>query len=116
MGARDLLDGLAEAGISVAVDGDKLVIRPASRLTDDIRAALRASKPELLALLVGRDSHAAPPSTRTCAGCLHRTRVATCGKPVEAGLTRHFEIIWAPAGYAATCRAFESNAAKEATA
>jgi hypothetical protein len=54
MGARDLLDDLAEAGISVAAEGETLVIRPASRLTHEMRAALRHAKPELLALLSAR--------------------------------------------------------------
>lgn len=51
MGARDLLDDLARVGLTVTADGDRLIARPASKLTDDLRAALRASKPELLAIL-----------------------------------------------------------------
>lgn len=53
MGARDLLDALSDAGLSVAAEGDQLVIRPGSKLTDDLRAALREAKSELLALLRG---------------------------------------------------------------
>lgn len=52
MGARELLHELTGAGFSLAVDGDKLVIRPASKLTDELRMALRAAKPDLMALLV----------------------------------------------------------------
>ena len=44
MGARELLADLAGAGLSVIADGDRLVIRPASKLTDDMRAALRDLK------------------------------------------------------------------------
>lgn len=51
MGARDLLEGLASAGVSVTSNGDRLVIRPASKLTDSMRAALLSAKPEVLALL-----------------------------------------------------------------
>ncbi len=51
MGARDLLNDLAEAGLTVESDGDRLVIRPASLLTDDLRAQVRDAKAELLALL-----------------------------------------------------------------
>jgi TubC N-terminal docking domain len=51
MGARDLLNGLAGAGLTLKVEGDRLLIRPASKLTDDLRHALRSAKPELLALL-----------------------------------------------------------------
>ena len=51
MGARELLAELTGAGFSVAADGGVLVIRPWSRLTDSLRAALRDAKPELLTLL-----------------------------------------------------------------
>ena len=51
MGARDLLARLADSGVTVAADGDRLLIRPASKLTDDMRGELRALKPEVLALL-----------------------------------------------------------------
>jgi TubC N-terminal docking domain len=53
MGARELLHDVAEAGLHLRADGDKLVIRPASKLTDDLRHKLRQAKPELLALLAG---------------------------------------------------------------
>lgn len=51
MGARDLLAELAGVGITIEANADMLVVRPASKLTDDLRAALRAVKPELLMLL-----------------------------------------------------------------
>lgn len=51
MGARDLLSELAGAGITVVADGGRLVLRPASRLTDPLRERLKAAKPELLTLL-----------------------------------------------------------------
>lgn len=51
MGARELLADLADAGLSVTADGDRLLIRPASKLTYPLRVALRDAKPELLALL-----------------------------------------------------------------
>ena len=51
MGARDLLAELTGAGLSVAAEGDRLVIRPASKLTDSMRADLREAKPALLKLL-----------------------------------------------------------------
>lgn len=51
MGARELLHELAGAGLTVTADGDRLMIRPATKLTDDMRGALRAAKPELLMLL-----------------------------------------------------------------
>ena len=51
MGARDLLTELVGAGMTVAPEGDKLVVRPSSLLTDEWRNQLRAAKPELMALL-----------------------------------------------------------------
>lgn len=53
MGARDLLADLGGAGFTVSAEGGRLVIRPASKLTDDARAAVRESRPVLLALLAG---------------------------------------------------------------
>jgi virulence-associated protein VagC len=51
MGARELLHDLTGAGLTVTTEGDRLVIRPASKLTDKLRAALRQAKPELMAIL-----------------------------------------------------------------
>lgn len=60
MGARDVLNALADAGLSVQADGDRLVIRPASRLTDALRANVRSAKPGLLALLTAGSPPAGP--------------------------------------------------------
>ncbi len=81
MGARDLLADLAAAGFSFAAEGDKLVVRPASALTDGIRAALRDAKPALLLLLTGP----APATSQACTGCAHRTRRDTCGRRSRPG-------------------------------
>jgi TubC N-terminal docking domain len=51
MGARELLATVEEAGLTIAADGGNLVVRPAAKLTDPLRQALKAAKPELLALL-----------------------------------------------------------------
>ena len=51
MGAKDLMASLCEAGLALAADGNQLVIRPASRLTDNLRSALVKAKPELMLLL-----------------------------------------------------------------
>jgi hypothetical protein len=60
MGARDLLADAAGAGLTIAADGDRLVIRPASMLTQTMREALRQAKPELLALLRGTQPDPGP--------------------------------------------------------
>lgn len=51
MGVDELLSDLAGAGVTVTADGDQLVVRPASKLTDAIRSALRDVKPAVLTLL-----------------------------------------------------------------
>ena len=56
MGARELLHELAGAGFHVTAEANRLVIRPWSKLNNDMRAALREAKPELLALLAGASS------------------------------------------------------------
>ena len=112
MGARDLLADLADAGLTVRVDAGKLLVKPASKLTDDLLLKLRAAKPELLALLTptGRSS-----SARTCTACQRLLPRGTCGTPVEAGLIRaDYSIIWPTAGYAKTCSAFEPKAVAQA--
>lgn len=51
MGARELLDDLTSAGFQITARPDRLVIRPASKLTNELRDALRSAKTELLTLL-----------------------------------------------------------------
>lgn len=99
MGARDLLAELADKGLTVTTDGERLVIRPASKLTESLRTELRTAKPDVLAIV----------ARRTCADCAHRTRRKTCGEPVSAGLLPHFGIVFCellPATQAALCQAF----------
>lgn len=56
MGARDLLANLNDAGFTVSAEAGRLVVRPASRLTEDTRAAVRDCRPVLLALLAGDEA------------------------------------------------------------
>jgi hypothetical protein len=51
MTATALLTKLRAAGLRVAVDGDALTVRPRELLTDELRAAIRAHKRDLLAEL-----------------------------------------------------------------
>jgi hypothetical protein len=46
-----ILAAAREAGVTLTPDGDSIRIRPAGKLTDDLRAALLAAKPEILELL-----------------------------------------------------------------
>lgn len=49
----DILSRLHEQGFQVTAEGDRLQVRPASRVTDELRSVLRAHKPQLLQALSG---------------------------------------------------------------
>jgi hypothetical protein len=51
MTAANLLTKLRDAGLRVAADGDALNVGPRELLTDELRAAIRAHKRDLLAEL-----------------------------------------------------------------
>lgn len=53
MGARDLLAELAGAGVTVRLDGERLIVSPREMLTDDLRATLKTNKAALIAELQG---------------------------------------------------------------
>jgi hypothetical protein len=55
-----LLARVRDAGITISADGAELVVRPASKLTPELRSDLRAAKPQLLALLRSEDADRAP--------------------------------------------------------
>lgn len=56
MSAFDLIRELRGAGVLIRVDGGTLDISPADRLTDEMIAALKRNKPEILALLKKEDA------------------------------------------------------------
>lgn len=121
MSARDLLHDLLAAGFTLKSDGGRLLVTPASALTLDKREALRACKPELLALLAGTDraddyQHVVG---QRCADCRQLTRVNACRDPIAAGLLTEAEgygIAWPPAGHAEKCAAFSGKAPSKPTA
>lgn len=53
MGARDLLATLAGAGVTVRLDGERLIASPREMLTDDLRATLKTNKAALIVELQG---------------------------------------------------------------
>lgn len=130
MGAADLLLLVRAAGFTLDLVDGKLLVTPASMLTDELRAALRASKPEVLALLAAEreaDAEAyaeraammefdgglsraeAEVAARQCVDCEFFGRRRTCMEPVAAGLlteTQGFGIVWPPEGHGAACPAF----------
>lgn len=83
MGARDLMAELAAAGVSVVAEGDRLVVSPASMLTEAQRTALLAAKPNLLELLRAgmRATHDACPAGWT-------------GADMSAFLARRARLLW----------------------
>jgi len=116
MRARELLQRLRLEGFGLTVDGDRLIVTPASALTDDRRLQIRLHKPELLALLsewrdeAQREVYPA----RTCADCQHHGRHRSCLEPVAAGLLTEAAghgIVWPEPGRAATCSAFSARLA-----
>lgn len=131
MGAPDLLQHLRASGFELDVSGDRLMVTPASRLTDGDRAGIRNFKVELLALLTRQPaldsastaSTSATPTPspdlapaaagQSCDDCQHILPHFTCAKPVDAGLADSFGIRWAPEGHAAGCAAFSGNPQKE---
>jgi hypothetical protein len=119
MGARDLLVEMANAGIEVEAHGDNLLIRPSSRLTNDMRAALRTAKPVLLSLLMRPASlrgqwHAQGIQQRKCEECRFQLRAGNCGEPVAAGLTPSYGIVWPPNRYGMSCPSFEAESCSDA--
>ena len=55
-----ILEHLAVAGISIAIEGDdKLVVSPASRLTDELRSMIREHKAGIIAALEAYEERAA---------------------------------------------------------
>jgi len=111
MSAADLLQQLRLEGFGLTVDGDRLIVTPATELTDERRALIRQHKTELLALLSEwpDESQQESEPARTCANCRHRLRLGTCSEPISAGLLTEeqgFGIVWPAPAHAATCPAW----------
>jgi hypothetical protein len=134
MGAAELLEHVRAAGFTLDLADGKLLVAPASMLTDELRAALRFSKTEVLALLAAEhdaDAEAfeeraaimefegglpraeAEAAAHQCVDCEHFGRRRTCLEPVAAGLlteAQGYGIAWPPAGHADTCPVFDVKA------
>lgn len=110
MGAADLLERVRAAGFVLDVADGMLLVTPASKLTDELRTALRDCKLELVALLIGEPANGTDrvPS-RTCRDCAHRLPRGTCREPEAAGLfppDHGFGIEWGDDDHAVSCPAF----------
>jgi hypothetical protein len=134
MDVSEVLQVLAAEGVAVAAKDGRLMAAPRDRLLDAHRELLRAHKAEIIARLQAESVHEAAEeraaiaefdggvpvreaertvvSKQSCATCRHRTRAATCGEPVDAGLADYWHIVWPPAGHGATCSAWRLNPAE----
>jgi hypothetical protein len=63
-----VLDELRAIGVEVVSFGDNLVIRPASKVPQELKERLRASKAEVLAVLARRTVDVQPEECRHCDG------------------------------------------------
>ena len=114
MGAADLLLDVRRAGFALDVADGMLLVTPASMLTDDLRAALRAYKPELIEILTAPMPTGSKELVRAqaCADCQHLGPRGTCFEPVVAGLRTKLEgygIAWPPDDHAQSCAAFSAR-------
>lgn len=71
MRPKRLTAELVEAGFSIKLDGGKLEVSPASRLTDNLRQAIRQHKDQII-------SELSNPEVRTCPTCSRQ--LASSGK------------------------------------
>lgn len=87
MNAPVLVEAVREAGVDLRVEGDQVLCRPVSRLPDELRAALRRHRAELVAYLrqqgaagamTATDDHA-PGRCRSCGSGLQPTETDVCG-------------------------------------
>lgn len=60
MGMPDLLDELHAAGLTLSLNGDKIIVTPRARLTASLRQAITANRPELMSALAPRRRSANP--------------------------------------------------------
>lgn len=51
MGAPDVLHLIRESGLTMTADGNRLIVTPSDRLTDNLRTLIRDNKPGVLDLL-----------------------------------------------------------------
>lgn len=95
MGCVDLIRHLARAGLKLTADGERLIVTPAARLTDELRALIRDQKGELMRSLASASAPSAVAGQGlagdddriTCTGCRHFRVVAKrCSNHVRAGM------------------------------
>ncbi len=81
MSPESLLDSLLAAGLSLRIDGERLIVNPAAKLTDEMRAMIASQKGDLMALLASSFcpvGHKLDPKD-ICWKCCYR-RCSGCGR------------------------------------
>ncbi len=90
MVAEVLIDQLHSQGLTISADGDRLLVAPSSGLTDDLRAAIRQHKSELLEVL-------SLSRTRACETLNLSAHTDAASNEPEATAPQHFITIRASA-------------------
>jgi hypothetical protein len=76
----EILHRAQEAGLSLRVDGDRVLARPAAALSPDLAAAIRANRPAVIVALTGGKVLTFDPGRRRrVAASLTWVRCASCG-------------------------------------
>jgi hypothetical protein len=110
--AAAVLAALHARGVTVMRVGGRLRVRPASRLTDELRAALRANKPALLARLTDQPAafevRSATPwqhGGRPCPRCQQPTSIAAACWRCQGRWCQGCTDAWLPNPYRVECDA-----------
>jgi hypothetical protein len=56
MSATAVLNTLHRMGLTIRVEGEKLIVQPKEAITDEVRTLIRAHKPDLLVKLAANDA------------------------------------------------------------
>ncbi|SCC93433.1 conserved hypothetical protein [Thiomonas sp. X19] len=97
MNPSALLADLRVSGFTIQPDGDTLIVSPASRLTDDLREAIRQTKPDLMALLWAenlREHFEERAAILECDGGLSRNEAEANARASTGLLARNLGLPW----------------------
>jgi hypothetical protein len=103
MDAHPLLGRLRREGFTLTRNGDKIMVAPRSRLTDELREAIRQHRAEILAALATMEAFAAAirsGALQQCQACRHFTKLIPAdgdklGVP-DAGWCRRYSVATHP--------------------
>lgn len=99
---KRLILAAEQRGVKLELTADGAGVRGTKEDIDRVIKTLNRNKNGIIEALKEFESQA-------CRNCRNRTPYATCGKPVEAGMARKFEVRWPPPDYAKRCIAFKPS-------